>query len=184
MTASTPSTTLTVTNVRLSYVYVFGDGKIGENGKRTWSLTALVPKNHPQVEAIKAAINAAKTKDAAKVGKTGVKSPLLDGDAMEDGEYKYKGAETRGHYFLRCTNYNRRPVVVDKNVEPILDPEELYSGCYGNVRINFYGYAGTTSKGISPGLEAVQKVRDGERLAGGDFDPKALFTAVEDDFLN
>lgn len=176
---------ITVTNVRLSYVYVFGDGKVGDNGKRSWSLTALVPKNHPQVEAIKAAIAAAKVKDAAKLGKTGIKSCLLDGDAKdEEGNFKYKGDECRGHFLLRCSNYNRRPAVVDQSVQPILNPDDLYSGCYGNVRISFYGYVNSTNKGISPGLDAVQKTKEGERLSAGGVNPNEVFTAVEEDFLN
>jgi hypothetical protein len=180
------STVITVTNARLSFVNVFGEGKVGDNGKRSWGLTALVPKNSPQVAAIKAAIEAAKVKDAAKVGKTNVKSPLLDGDAKgDDGEsFKHKGAENRGHYLLRASNYNRRPAVVDQTVQPILDPDQLYSGCYGNVRISFYGYSSSTNKGISPGLEAVQKVKDGERLAGGGANVNEVFTAVEEEFLN
>lgn len=179
------STEITIKNVRLSYVYVFGEGKVGDNGKRSWSLTALIPKDHPQIAAIKAAIQAAKEKDKAKVGTSGVKSPLLDGDAKDDdGNYRYKGEENRGHYLLRAANYNRRPAVVDQQVQEIIEPDKLYSGCYGNIRVNFYGYATTTNKGISPGLEAVQKIRDGERLSAGGVDPKAVFSAVDDDFLN
>lgn len=181
---STPSHEITITNVRLSFVQVFGDGTIGENGKKSWSLTALIKKGSPQIMAITEAINAAKVKDAGKVGKSGIKTPLLDGDAKEEGEFKYKGEQNRGHYMLRCVNYNRRPSVVDQSVTPIIDPDLLYSGCYGNVRINFYGYNSGTNKGISPGLEAVQKVKDGERLAGGPSDASAIFTSVEDDFLN
>lgn len=179
------SNEITINNARLSYVYVFGAGRTGDNGKTSWSLTALVPKNSPQIEAIKAAIQAAKTKDAAKIGKTGVKSPLLDGDAKDDdGNFRYKGDENRGHYLIRCSNYNRRPAVVDQTVSPIVDPEQLYSGCYGNVRVSFYGYSNSTNKGISPGLEAVQKVKDGERLSAGGVDPTQVFTAAEEDFLN
>lgn len=179
------SNEMTINNARLSYVYVFGEGRTGDNGKRSWSLTALVPKTSPQIEAIKAAIQAAKTKDATKIGKTGVKSPLLDGDAKDDdGNYKYKGDENRGNYLLRCSNYNRRPAVVDQTVKAIIDPEQLYSGCYGNVRVSFYGYSNSTNKGISPGLEAVQKTKDGERLSAGGVDATQVFTAVEEDFLN
>lgn len=180
------SNEITIQNVRLSYVYVLGEGKVGDNGKRSWSLTALVPKSHPQVAAIKAAIEAAKVKDAAKFGnvKTGIKSPLLDGDAKDDeGNFKYRGDENRGHYLIRAANYSRRPAVVDQNVEPIIDPDQLYSGCFGNVRVSFYGYNSGTNRGISPGLEAVQKVRDGERLSGGGVNPNEVFSKVDEDFL-
>lgn len=179
------STEITIKNVRLSYVYVFGEGRVGDNGKRSWSLTALIPKDHPQIDLIKKAIAAAKEKDVAKIGKTGIKSPLLDGDAKDDdGNFRYKDEENRGHYLLRCANYNRRPGVVDQNVQEIIDPDALYSGCWGNLRVNFYSYASSTNKGISPGLEAIQKVKDDKRLSAGGVDPKSVFSAVDDDFLS
>ena len=175
---------ITIKNVRISYVYVLGEGRTNNEGKRSWSLTALIRKDDPQVAAIREAINAAKAKDAGKVGKGSVRSPLLDGDAKDDdGNFKYKGDEHRGCYFLRCVNYNRRPAVVDRNVQPIMDPDEIYSGCYANVRLSFYGYNSGTNKGLSPGLDAVQKVKDGERLSAGGVKAEEVFTAVEDDFL-
>jgi hypothetical protein len=178
------SNEININTVRIGYLSVFGEGKVSESGRRSWGLTAYIPKSHPQVEAIKEAINAAKARDVAKIGKTGIKSPLLDGDAKtDDGEFRYKGNECRGHYLLRCVNYNRRPAVVDQRVQPILDPEQLYSGCFANLRVSFYGYAGAANKGISPGLDAIQKVKDGERLAGAGVDAQSVFTAVTDDFL-
>jgi len=178
------SNAININNARVGYLSVFGEGKVNENGRRSWSLTAYIPKSHPQVDAIKAAINAAKEKDAPKIGKTGIKSPLLDGDAKnDDGTFRYKGDECRGHYLLRCVNYNRRPSVVDQSVQPILDPEQFYSGCFANLRISFYGYAGSANKGISPGLDAIQKVKDGERLSGAGVEATSVFSAVTDDFL-
>jgi hypothetical protein len=178
------SNTMTLMNTRVGYVSTFGEGKVNESGRRSWSLTAYIRKDDPQVDAIKAAINAAKEKDAAKIGKSGIKSPLLDGDAKnDDGSFRHKGDECRGHYLLRCVNYNRRPKVVDQTVQEILDPEQFYSGCYANLRISFYGYAGAANKGISPGLDAIQKVRDGERLSGTNVDAASVFTAVAEDFL-
>lgn len=178
-------TEMTLKNVRASYVFVFGNGRTSTEGKRSWSINLLIPKNHPQVEQIKACINAAKSAYAEKIGKGAVRSPLLDGDAKdEDGNYKYLGDEHRGHYFLRASNYNRRPPVVDKNVQPIMDPDELYSGCFVNARLSFFGYNAGTNRGISPGLDAVQKVKEGDRLSGGGVRAEDVFTAVEEDFLS
>jgi hypothetical protein len=175
---------ITVTDVRLSYVKVF-EGEINKSGRRVWGLTVLIKKDSPQIPAINEAIKAAKIRDAEKVGKTGIKLPLLDGDALDDdGEFKYEKPEHRGCFMLRCGNYKRRPSVVDQSVQPIIDPEKIYSGCYGNVRISFYGYNSGTNRGISPGLESVQLVREGERLGNGPADPSELFTSVEDDFLS
>jgi hypothetical protein len=178
------STQITLKNVRLSYCYAV-QGKKDDKDRLVWSTSCLVPKDHPQLSQIRAAIEAAKLKDAAKLGTGKIKSPLLDGDAKEeDGSFTYGGEENRGNYILRAANYNRRPAVVNAQVQDIIDPDQLYSGCYANVVINFYGYSNEKNKGISPGLEAIQKVRDGERLSAGGVNPNEVFSAVEEDFLN
>ena len=54
-----------------------------------------------------------------------------------------------------------------------MDKEEFYSGCYGRASINFYAF-NVSSKGIACGLNNLQKLADGEMLAGG--------SSAEDDF--
>ena len=174
------STQIVLKNVRLSYCYAV-KGKLNKNGVRVWSTTVLVPKNHPQVDEIKAAIKAAIDKSAAKLGKGLIKKPLLDGDAKEDDQFKFGDEINRGNYLLRAANYNRAPKVVDQQKNEILDADQLYSGCYANVVINFYAYSGDENKGISPGLEAIQKKRDGERLSGSEVDVDQVFSTEDDD---
>ena len=43
------------------------------------------------------------------------------------------------------------PVIVGRFRNPITDPAEVYSGCYGRAAINFYGYNSNGKKGISAG---------------------------------
>lgn len=174
------NTQIVLRNTRLSYCFAV-KGKLNEKGQRVWSTTCLVPKNHPQLDEIRAAIAAAKEAGAAKLGKGPSKSPLLDGDAKEDGQFKYSGEENRGMYLLRCANYNRMPKVVDQQKQEIFDDDQLYSGCYANVVINFYAYASAQNKGVSPGLEAIQKKSDGVRLSGGGVNVDDVFGVEEDD---
>ena len=47
-----------------------------------------------------------------------------------------------------------------------MEKEEFYSGCYGRASINFYAF-NVSSKGIAAGLNNLQKLEDGEMLAGG-----------------
>jgi hypothetical protein len=179
---------IVIKNVRLSYFYAF-HGKVSDRPKpngeaqMVYSTNVLIPKTHPQVPDIIAAINAAKEAKKEMLGKGAVKSPLLDGDAKEDGDYKYMGEENRGHYILRASNYTRRPKLVDQQKQEITNPDLLYSGCYANVLIDFYAYSaeGGKNKGISPGLEAIQKKRDGERLDGGGVDIDEVFDLEDDE---
>ena len=81
-------------------------------------------------------------------------------------------------------NSKQAPQIVDRQVQPILDQSEVYSGCYGNVSVTFYAYNSNGNKGIAAGLGNVQKLRDGEPL-GSRTSASDDFEAVdgEDDFL-
>ena len=55
-----------------------------------------------------------------------------------------------------------------------MNRSEVYSGCYGRVSLNFYAYFVNGNRGIAAGLNNIQKIRDGEPLAGK--------SRAEDDF--
>ena len=62
----------------------------------------------------------------------------------------------------------------------------MYSGCYGRISVNFYGFNSNGNRGIAAGLGNIQKLRDGESLGGrtnaeDDFD--AVEVDDEEDFL-
>ena len=109
-----------------------------------------------------------------------LKLPLRDGDIDRPEDEAYADS-----YFFNA-NSKQAPQVVDKNVQPILDQSEVYSGCYGRISVNFYGFSTNGNKGIAAGLGNIQKLRDGESLGGrtnaeDDFD--AVEVDDEEDFL-
>ena len=56
---------------------------------------------------------------------------------------------------------------------------------YGRVTIRFFGYSNSGNKGIGAGLEVIQKVRDGERLSGGNStDGFEVLSDDDDSFLD
>jgi hypothetical protein len=65
--------------------------------------------------------------------------------------------------------------VVDSELNPIIDADEFYSGCYGRASIEFYPYQVGVAKGIACGLGNIQKLEDGERLGGGGVSAAADF---------
>lgn len=174
--------TVTQNLVRFSYVNVFEAKSFnGENAK--YSLAILIPKMvngapNPDVEAFKKAISeTAKEKWGANIPK-GLKNIMRDGDTDKDGE------EYEGHYFINAKS-NNRPQVVDAKGKQIFDKDDVYSGCYGKVSINFFAYDFNGSKGVSAGLGNVMKVEDGARLAGGSSAAQDFGIATtEDDIFN
>jgi hypothetical protein len=80
-----------------------------------------------------------------------------------------------GKMFFNASSKNK-PGIVDENREPIMSNDEFYSGCYGRASVNFYNFSVSGNTGIAVGLNNLQKLEDGERLAGG--------ASAEEDFAD
>ena len=75
---------------------------------------------------------------------------------------------------------------MDKDLNPIVDPAELYSGIIGRASISFYVYNSNGNRGIAAGLNNIQKLKEGKPLGGrsraeDDFD---IEDDDDDDFLS
>ena len=168
--------------VRLSYAHVWEPVSINDS-KPKYSVSLVIPKSDKEtIKKINAAVDAAIEEGLAKFGgkkpnKAALKLPLRDGDTERDDEV-YKNC------FFVNANSTTAPQIVDRTVQPILDREEVYSGCYARVSINFYAYNTNGNKGIACGLGNIQKIADGEPL-GGRTSAKDDFSSLEDeDFLS
>jgi Protein of unknown function (DUF2815). len=169
--AKRTGTKVTTGKVRLSYAHLFEPHAI-EGNEPKFSTSVIISKNDKEtLQAIKDAVNEAKENGKAKWnGKipATLKTPLRDGDTERPDDEAYTNS-----YFLNANSKNK-PGVVDKDVQPILDATEVYSGCYARLTLNFYPYSASGNKGVAAGLGNVQKLDDGEPLGG--------FTRAEDDF--
>lgn len=126
---------------------------------------------------IDAAIRAATEKARQKYGAAFPAQPKIsvhDGDGARPSDGQPFGAECKGCWVFTASS-KTRPGVVDGNLQPILDPAQLYSGIYTNVGVTFFGYNAPQNKGIGVALDNVQKVSDGEPLGGAR-------ASAEDDF--
>jgi hypothetical protein len=152
---------------RLCYVSLLERKKFdGDTGDGKYQCNILIPKNETEtINAIKAAIKAATDKGVA--GKWGGKmprklaeSPLRDGDEKEDPTF-------HGHWYINAKS-NQRPAVIDRNREPITDPEDIYSGVWAMCSVSFFPYGTGGNNGIGAGLNTIMKHKDGDRIGGGD----------------
>ena len=161
-------TTKVVTGkVRFSYVAVCQPKAMDEKSEPKYSVSIIIPKNDKATldrinKAIEAAKVAGKAKLADKTGKipANIKIPLRDGDTDRPDDEAYADS-----FFLNASS-NRRPGVVDAQLNEIITPEDFYSGCYGRASINFYAFNANGNKGIAAGLQNLQKLAEGEPLAG------------------
>lgn len=60
-----------------------------------------------------------------------------------------------------------------------IDAEEIYAGCYAKAMVSVFAYSNGANHGVSLGLEAIQKVRNGEKLTGRS-NSKDAFDDIED----
>lgn len=178
---------------RLSYANLFEPkGFPGQEPK--YSTACLIPKDdEATIKVIKAAINEAANRDkdkkwGGKIPKD-LRSPLRDGDEDRPEDEIYEG-----HFFLNANaQAKRQPKLMTRVKGQEATEDDLYSGVYAVVVVNFFGYNTSGNKGIGVGLLAVQKLKDGEALAGGKVDVDALDFDAEidedevfgdDDFLS
>lgn len=181
--ANKENSTKVVTGVvRLSYANVWEPVSIN-GSKPKYSVSLIIPKDDKTtVDAINRAVENAIKDGAAKFGgkvppRGSLKLPLRDGDTERDDE-AYKGS-----YFVNA-NSTTAPQIVDRQVQPILDRGEVYSGCYARVSINFYAFNSNGNRGIACGLGNIQKIRDGEPLGGKTSAADDFATDPDDDFLS
>lgn len=150
---------------RLSYVNVFVP-RSQDGGDEKYSVCVIIPKTDTvTLDKIKAAIAEATTEGKTKKwnGKTpaNLKTPLRDGDEERDDKPEFANS-----YFFNASTKNK-PKVFDIDKEEIIDKDDMYSGCFAKVSVNFFAYDTSGSRGIAAGLNAILKVADGDRLSGG-----------------
>ena len=156
-------TAIRIGEVRFSYAYVFSPRKNEDGTDGKYSVQLLIPKtDKTALTLIENAINAAKQAGVSSKwnGKkpANLKLPLRDGD-----EDRPEAREYAGMYFLNA-NSTQKPGIVDQDLNEILDPDEVYSGCWGRASINFYAFNSNGNRGVGVGLNNIQKLSDGERL--------------------
>ena len=162
---------ITITNVRTSYLAVLKPKPPFNNplGDPKYSVTILVPKsNTAAMEAINQDI--ARAIEAGVISKWGgVRPPqpaicVHDGDGPRPSDGSAFGEECRGCWVFTASS-KQAPFVVDAQVQPIIDPTQVYSGMWAYVNVTFFAYNNAGKKGIGCGLNGVQKVRDDTPLA-------------------
>jgi hypothetical protein len=163
--------------VRFSYANAFEPQSVNGSEPK-YSVSLIIPKSDKKtLDKINKAIEVAKKEGVSKLGgkiPANLKTPLRDGDLDRPDDEAYSNS-----YFINA-NSKVKPGIVDKDLQAIMDPTELYSGCYGRASIVFYAYNANGNKGIAAGLQNLQKLEDGEPL-GGISRPEDDFEAVDDD---
>lgn len=166
------STKVVTSKARASYAFVFEPQAPTANRPNAKPKYSTVLVFYPSLETsetktrlLAAAVAAGKAKfgerfeamvKSGAVALVGGKGAVLRNDGIDE---KYPGAE----FYLSARN-EHRPAVVGPDMQPIIDREAFYSGCYCRASITAFGYDAEGNKGVSWSLGNIQKLADGERL--------------------
>ena len=154
---------------RVSFAHVFEPHAFSEGDTAKYSVVMLFDENE-NLDAMKK-LAAATVKEKWPKGKpANLRNPFRKGSEKPNLD----GYE--GTIFVTASS-KMQPGVVDKEVQPIIDTNEFYSGCYARATVTCYAYGGPGTKftpGVAFGLQNVQKLRDGDTFSGR--------SKAEDDF--
>ena len=168
------NTRVKIGEVRLSYCHLFQPEAVADGGEKKYSVSLLIPKSNTKlVEEVKAAIKAAfmagvASRFGGKQPAPGTwKNPLRDGDSERPDDDTYAGC-----FFINATSRTKPGIVKivkmngEKKLVEVTDEDEVYSGCYGVVSVNFFAFNNAGNKGVAAGLNNVLKTKDGDYLGG------------------
>ncbi len=165
--------------VRLSFPSLF-EKRSFEGSEPKYSTVLLFPKGADLTLLREAAKHTAVEQFGNKAAGMNLHNPFRD-----QGEKSLAGYE-QGGVFMTVSSKNR-PGIVGPDGKPIYDEEDVYAGCWALVTIRPFGFDAKVKKGVSFGLQNVQKIADDDPFIGGasaeeEFEPVDASLTGEDAF--
>lgn len=154
---------------RVSYPSLFEPKEQMDPSKLKYELTLLFDKKTTSLAELRQMLDNAATN---KWGADKKKWPKFAHPAIKDGDEKGDQEAYHGCWYITPkANEDRRPQVLNLNKSPISKEDgDFYAGCYARAYVNAYAYGGVGKNGkhmqpgVTFGLNAVQKVGDGDRF--------------------
>lgn len=173
------SENLVTPEFRAAFISVFkatamknADGTVN---KAKYSIRAAFPPTANLAALKKEAELAAKEKWGDKIPKT-LRSPFRLNEELEN---PIIGIGDDWVIMSFSANEDRRPGIVGPNLQDIIDDSEVYSGAWYRAQVRAFAYENAGNKGVSFGLQNVQKLRDDDPLGNGRIPASKAFEPVE-----
>ena len=97
--------------------------------------------------------------------------PMRDGDNPADAGSLANAEQLKGCYFLNTNNRFRQPHIIGPMGKAVdaesLTPDDIYSGAWYRVMLEFWYCDTAGNKGISTSIAAAMKTKDDENLGAG-----------------
>ena len=147
----------------------------GSTSKPKYSIRAAFPPKADLSALKKEANAAAQDKWGDKIPKT-LRSPFR---LNEELEAPIIGIGDDWTIMSFSANEDRRPGIVDAKLQDIIDDADVYSGAWYRCQVRAFAYDTAGNKGVSFGLQNVQKLRDDDPLGNGRIPASKAFDPVD-----
>ena len=147
----------------------------GSVNKPKYSIRAAFPPTAKLDALKKEAEAAAKEKWGDKIPKT-LRSPFRTNEELEN---PIVGIGDDWVVMTFSANEDRRPGIVDAKLQDIIDDSDVYSGAWYRAQVRAFAYENAGNKGVSFGLQNVQKLRDDDPIGSGRIPASKAFEPVD-----
>ena len=147
----------------------------GTTSKPKYSIRACFPPTAKLDTLKKEAEAAAREKWGDKIPKT-LRSPFR---LNEELEAPIVGIGDDWTIMSFSANEDRRPGIVDAKLQDVIDDTDIYSGAWFRAQVRAFAYDTAGNKGVSFGLQNVQKLRDDDPLGNGRIPASKAFEPVD-----
>ena len=174
-----PADNLITPDFRAAFISVFRATSMknadGTTNKPKYSLRAAFPPTAKLDALKKEAQAAAQEKWGDKIPKT-LRSPFRLNEELEN---PIIGIGDDWVIMSFSANEDRRPGIVDAKLQDIIDDADVYSGAWYRAQVRAFAYENAGNKGVSFGLQNVQKLRDDDPLGNGRIPASKAFEPVD-----
>lgn len=143
------------------------------DGKKKYSIRAVFMPNADLAAMKQQAKVAAEEKWGNNIPKT-MRSPFRLNEELDN---PIPGVPDDAVVMTFSANEDRRPGLVDANLNDIIDDSEVYAGAWFRAQVRPYAYENKGNRGVAFGLENVQKTRDDDPLGRGKVPASKAFEA-------
>jgi hypothetical protein len=147
----------------------------GTTSKPKYSIRAAFPPTAKLDPLKKEAEAAARDKWGDKIPKT-LRSPFRLNEELDS---PIVGIGDDWIIMSFSANEDRRPGLVDAKLQDIIDDADIYSGAWYRAQVRAFAYDQAGNKGVSFGLQNVQKLRDDDPLGNGRMPASKAFDPVD-----
>jgi len=143
------------------------------DGKKKYSVRAVFAPD-TDISALKAAAKAAVADKWGSNPPKTLRSPFRTNEELDN---PIPGVADDAVVMTFSANEDRRPGLVDAQLNDIIDDSEVYAGAWFRAQVRAYAYEQAGNRGVAFGLENVQKLRDDDPLGGGRMPASKAFEA-------